>query len=155
MIASHGDRARYVAMDFARLTRDGEQVEGAKDAQFWWRVAIEVDNLQGNVRLDTGTRYHEQHWRRWMAAVGCIPGNAFRDSLPRFARSCLFMSRGSRCNPSFNLGRSPRSPRLTLKPPYGKLLHEKKARRDYRTIVVIDGGPARASSRRIADQHGS
>lgn len=57
LITSHGDSARYVAIDFARLTRDGKQVEDGKDAQFWWRVASEVDRLQGTVRLDTATRY--------------------------------------------------------------------------------------------------
>ena len=58
-IASRGDRARYAAIEFAHLTRDGKQVEDGKDAQFWWRVVNEIDRLQGRVRLDTGTRYHE------------------------------------------------------------------------------------------------
>jgi hypothetical protein len=57
LIEVHGERARYVAINFARLTRDGKQVEDGKDAQFWWRVANEVDSIQGNVRLDTATRY--------------------------------------------------------------------------------------------------
>jgi hypothetical protein len=58
-MAGHGDRARLVAIDFARQTRDGKLVEEGKDAQFWWRVALEVERLQGSVRLDTSTRYEE------------------------------------------------------------------------------------------------
>ncbi len=57
LIEVHDERARYVAINFARLSRDGKQVEDGKDAQFWWRVANEVDRLQGTARLDTGTRY--------------------------------------------------------------------------------------------------
>ena len=60
LIQTHGDQARYRAIDFARLTRDGKQVEDGKDAQFWWRVANEVDRIQGNMRLDTATRYLER-----------------------------------------------------------------------------------------------
>ena len=45
LAAAHGRRARDVAIDFARLTRDGRQVEAGRDAQFWWRVVIELDKL--------------------------------------------------------------------------------------------------------------
>ena len=57
LIDLHGERARSVAIDFARLTRDGKQVEDGKDAQFWWRVANEVDRLQGNVGSTLRTRH--------------------------------------------------------------------------------------------------
>ena len=60
LIELHAERARYVAIEFARLTRDGKQVEDGKDAQFWWRVANEIDRIQGRVRLDTATRYLER-----------------------------------------------------------------------------------------------
>lgn len=60
LIETDGDQARYRAIEFARLTRDGKQVEVGKDAQFWWRVANEIDRIQGRVRLDTATRYLEQ-----------------------------------------------------------------------------------------------
>jgi hypothetical protein len=45
LVASHGAGARDAAIAFARLTRDGKQVEDGKDAQFWWRVVIEIDKL--------------------------------------------------------------------------------------------------------------
>jgi len=57
LIGKEGDQARYTAIEFARLTRDGKLVEDGKDAQFWWQVVNEIDRLQGRVRLDTGTRY--------------------------------------------------------------------------------------------------
>ena len=60
LVELHGEQARYRAIEFARLTRDGKQVEDGKDAQFWWRVANESDRIQGNVRLDTATRYLER-----------------------------------------------------------------------------------------------
>lgn len=60
LIAGHSDRARYVAIDFARQTRDRKLVEEGKDAQFWWRVALEIDKLEGTSRVDTATRYHEE-----------------------------------------------------------------------------------------------
>lgn len=57
LIEVHCERARCVAINLARLTRDGKQVEDGKDAQFWWRVANEVDHIQGIVRIDTATPY--------------------------------------------------------------------------------------------------
>jgi hypothetical protein len=56
LISSHRDRARYVAIDFARQTRDGKLVEHGKDAQFWWRVALEIDKIEGRAGSDTATR---------------------------------------------------------------------------------------------------
>lgn len=60
IVAQHGDRARYVAIEFARLTRDGRLVEDGRSADFWWRVVVEIDRQQGRTRLDTGTRYVEE-----------------------------------------------------------------------------------------------
>jgi hypothetical protein len=44
----------------AGLTRDGKLFEDGKDARFGWRLVIEIDRRQGNVRLDTRTRYVEE-----------------------------------------------------------------------------------------------
>ena len=41
------------------MTLDGNLVED-KNTSFWWRVVDEIDRQQGNVRLDTGTRYVER-----------------------------------------------------------------------------------------------
>ena len=54
--AARGEQARDAAIEFARLTRDGKQIEDGKDAQFWWRVVLELDKAEGRRRLDTATR---------------------------------------------------------------------------------------------------
>ena len=57
MVGAHGERARSVAVEFARASRDGRQFEEGRDAHFWWKVVIEIDRRAGRPRLDTGTRY--------------------------------------------------------------------------------------------------
>jgi hypothetical protein len=63
LIDAHGQGRRYQAIESARLTRDGKQVKAGNDDQFWWRVVLEIDKLQGTVRLDAGTRYEEDRRR--------------------------------------------------------------------------------------------
>jgi hypothetical protein len=45
LIASRGDQARHAALQFALLTRNGTLIEDGKDAQFWWQVVNEVDQI--------------------------------------------------------------------------------------------------------------
>lgn len=59
LVRIHGERARFVASEFARLSCDGEQVEAGTDVQFWRRVALEIQKRQDNARLDAGTRNPE------------------------------------------------------------------------------------------------
>ena len=57
LASAHGERARSVAVDFARASRDGRQFEAGRDAHFWWQVVIEIDHRADRPRLDTATRY--------------------------------------------------------------------------------------------------
>jgi hypothetical protein len=43
LTAEHGLMARSEAILFARMSRDGQLYEQDRDAQFWWRVVLEID----------------------------------------------------------------------------------------------------------------
>jgi hypothetical protein len=57
LLSAHGERARSIAVEFARASRDGRQFEEGHDAHFWWQVALEIDRRADRPRLDTATRY--------------------------------------------------------------------------------------------------
>lgn len=58
--AADGDQARYEAILFAQLSREGKLFEPGRDAQFWWEVVLELDRRAGRRGHDTATRYLQE-----------------------------------------------------------------------------------------------